>query len=208
MKSDAGILRVGICATPGWADTNLQKNVPSLNDQIVSGHPSAGPNFIAGTSSSSTNINQNNEVLEWNTTAGETDIEKTLENIDVSSYSEVYLLVTSYTPFLALDADISTNSIDDISIVFSGSSPDLVKDGDSTTWSNYKSESSSDNTNPEIYNYDSDIYDFNVGERWSLENQAGTKHGINGHTGDLCNNIYSQDNFCYYYFIIELVFFS
>jgi superoxide dismutase, Cu-Zn family len=41
---------------------------------------------------------------------------------------------------------------------------------------------------------------FNIGERWSIENQAGTKHGIDGHTGDLCNNIYSQDNFCEHYF--------
>lgn len=41
---------------------------------------------------------------------------------------------------------------------------------------------------------------FNVGERWSVENQSGTKHGPNGHTGDLCNNIYSQDNFCEHYF--------
>lgn len=32
---------------------------------------------------------------------------------------------------------------------------------------------------------------FNVGEKWSLENQNGTKHGVNGHSGDLCNNLYS-----------------
>lgn len=57
---------------------------------------------------------------------------------------------------------------------------------------------------------------FNVGEKWSLENQSGTKHG-NGlsfnsesglveqkgecHTGDLCNNIVVDDNFCELSFI-------
>ena len=38
---------------------------------------------------------------------------------------------------------------------------------------------------------------FNVGEKWSLENKDGTKHGIRGHSGDLCNNIYSQDGKCF-----------
>ena len=47
---------------------------------------------------------------------------------------------------------------------------------------------------------------FNVGDKWSLENQSGTRHG-NGmnyakgekmecHNGDLCNNIMVDDNFC------------
>ena len=35
---------------------------------------------------------------------------------------------------------------------------------------------------------------FNVGPTWSLENQSGTKHGVNGHNGDLCNNIYFHNN--------------
>jgi len=143
-KSEGGILRVGISITPGWADTNLQKNVPSLNDQIVTGNTQSGPNFLPGTSSSTTNANINNEVLEWNATAGETDIIKSLNNIDVSGYNKVYILITSYTPFLSDDAAISTNTVDDISVTFEGVSPSLVRDGDSTTWSNYKSQDSSE----------------------------------------------------------------
>jgi len=46
---------------------------------------------------------------------------------------------------------------------------------------------------------------FNVGERWSLENQAGTKHGKFGsderHNGDLCNNVYSYNGLCERYFM-------
>lgn len=41
---------------------------------------------------------------------------------------------------------------------------------------------------------------FNVGEKWSLENQAGTRHGKHGHNGDLCNNIYSFNGICSHIF--------
>ena len=47
---------------------------------------------------------------------------------------------------------------------------------------------------------------FHAGKKWSLENQNGTKHGngiqiVEGkktecHTGDLCNNIAVENNFC------------
>ena len=42
---------------------------------------------------------------------------------------------------------------------------------------------------------------FNVGEKWSLENQSGTPHGMGGHNGDLCNNIYSDGEDCEVFFI-------
>jgi len=41
---------------------------------------------------------------------------------------------------------------------------------------------------------------FNVGKKWSLECQSGTKHGKNGHTGDLCNNIFSKNKVCCFSF--------
>ena len=46
---------------------------------------------------------------------------------------------------------------------------------------------------------------FNVGPKWSLESQNGTKHGDgmygDSHTGDLCNNIVVENNFCETYFM-------
>lgn len=42
---------------------------------------------------------------------------------------------------------------------------------------------------------------FNVGDSWSLENQNGTKHGPNGHNGDLCNNIYVENGLAEKYFV-------
>ena len=41
---------------------------------------------------------------------------------------------------------------------------------------------------------------FNVGPRWSLENTSGTKHGSEGHNGDLCNNIFVNYGRCEFYF--------
>lgn len=46
---------------------------------------------------------------------------------------------------------------------------------------------------------------FNVGERWSVENQSGTMHGANGHNGDLCNNLYFKNNSCVKYFLTNKI---
>lgn len=50
---------------------------------------------------------------------------------------------------------------------------------------------------------------FNVGERWSLENQSGRKHGKFGskerHNGDLCNNIYSNNGLVEKYFVDDMI---
>ena len=179
-KANAGILRIGISSTPGHADTNLQKNVPSLNDQIISGAgaPNYGPNFLSGTNSTTSNAsfpnaNLANEVLEWNTAAGESDITKTLENINVQGYNTVYVLITSYTPFLALDAAISTNTIDTISIGYEGVSTSLPQDGDSTTWTNYKSATPSENQD----DYQDGTYWPNNQKRYGLDPQRAQVNG-------------------------------
>ena len=179
-KSEAGILRIGISSTPGYSDTNLQKNVPSLNNLIVSGGgpPRYGPNFLPGTNSTTSNssfpnANGNNEVLEWNSTAGESEITKTLENINVQGYNTVYVLITSHTPFLTLDAAISTNTIDTISVGYEGVSPNLPRDGDSTTWTNYKSNTPSENQD----DYQDDTYWPNNQKRYGLDPQHAQVNG-------------------------------
>ena len=176
-KSDPGVLRIGISSTPGDMNTNIKKNVPGTNDTILSG-ASEGPNFLSGTNSTTSNssfpnANTNNEVLEWNNSAGESAIEKTLHNINVTGYDTVYLLITSYTPFLALDAAKSTNSIDDISGFAEGSSPDLVRDEDSTTWTNYKSATPSENQD----DYQDDTYWPNNQKRYGLDPQHAQVNG-------------------------------
>jgi hypothetical protein len=179
-KANAGILRIGISSTPGHADANLKKNVPSLNDQIVSGGgpPRYGPNFLPGTNSTTSNnsfpnANTNNEVLEWNNAAGESEITKTLENINVQGYNKVYVLITSHTPFITLHAAISTNTIDNISVGYEGTSPHLPQDGDSTTWTNYKSNTPSENQD----DYQDDTYWPNNQKRYGLDPQHAQVNG-------------------------------
>jgi len=41
---------------------------------------------------------------------------------------------------------------------------------------------------------------FNVGPVWKPDNQSGDKHGIGGHSGDLCNNIYSNSGKSFHLF--------
>jgi hypothetical protein len=90
--------------------------------------------------------------LEWSDGSPSGAETKTIENIDVSIYSTVYVLITSYTPMteaLANNTTVptsltSTNTVDNIIVTYEGASPDLVRDGDSTTWSNYKSQEPSE----------------------------------------------------------------
>jgi len=180
-EASAGILRIGISTTPGDPNTNLQKNNPGTNDQIVSGGYN-GPNFLPGTNSTTSNTsfpnaNGNNEVLEWNNVAGETDITKTLENIDVVGHDTLYVLITSHTPFLSLSANISTNTIDTISVGYEGVSPNLPldneNDGDSTTWTNYKSATPSENQD----DYQDDTYWPNNQKRYGLDPQHAQVNG-------------------------------
>ena len=53
----------------------------------------------------------------------------------------------------------------------------INSDDDSTTWSSYKSNTSNDNSNPEIYSYDTDIHDFNIGERYGIDPQHAQVNG-------------------------------
>ena len=145
-NASAGVLRVGISSTPGDPSTNLLKNNPSLNDQTTTGDANA-PNFIPATDGTN-----NLAYLEWSDGSPSGAETKTIENIDVSIYSTVYVLITSYTPMteaLANNTTVptsltSTNTVDNIIVTYEGASPDLVRDGDSTTWNNYKSQQPSE----------------------------------------------------------------
>ena len=100
----------------------------------------------------------------------------------VSEYDEIYIVITSYIPnyttaWTSSNNNESTNTVDDIVVSYDGIIPDLQTDGDSTTWSNYKSQTPNENVNPEIYSYDTDIYDFNIGERYGLDPQHAQVNG-------------------------------
>ena len=71
----------------------------------------------------------------------------------------------------------NTNYIDALEVQAVILNTNLQTSGDSTTWTNYKSQNSSDDANPEIYSYDSNIYDYNIGERYGLDPQHAQVNG-------------------------------
>ena len=164
--------------------------------------------------------------LEWDEGISGSMITKAMVDVDVSSYNDVWVVITSYVPWGTLttyvvdplqdltsspivndssmngwdnreiqsngittnyrynfyygtsttSSNFATNYIDNISVT-SQNPGSLTYSDSSTTWDNYKSSSSNDNSNPEIHSYDTDIYDLNVGERYGLSPEHAQVNG-------------------------------
>ena len=131
-----------------------------------------------------TNLDNTVNYIEFNN--GDNTFE-TLEltDVDVSNLTTVDLLIVSSGGDIGATAAIhphaigvsGTNAIDDIVMTFEANTANLQSGGESTTWSSYKSNSSNDNSNPEIHSYDTDIYDFNIGERYGLSPEHAQVNG-------------------------------
>jgi len=129
--------------------------------------------------------------IEFNNGSGTMSAATSLEEIDVSHLDTVYVLIVSsggtfnssatFSP--TTDPDLNApntegiNAVDDIEINFEGEGSKLIYHPNSTTWDNYKSQTPNENVNPEIHSYDTDIYDFNMGERYGLDPQHAQVNG-------------------------------
>tara|TARA_Y100001938_G_scaffold135085_1_gene196339 strand:+ start:912 stop:2453 length:1542 start_codon:yes stop_codon:yes gene_type:complete len=133
-------IRFGISSTPGDQSTNLEKNNPSLNDTVSNPGDSNAPNFLP---TSANNGTGGRAYVEWVGT-GATATQKEVLDIDVSNYNVVYVLITCFTPFTSLTTSNRRCTLTDVEVTYEGASPDLVRDGDSATWSNYKSQQPSE----------------------------------------------------------------
>ena len=92
-----------------------------------------------------------------------------ITDVDVSNETEVYVLVTSFIEgFTDSTLANSQNIVDDIVLTCDAISQNLVRDGDSTTWTNYKSNKPSENTQHD-YDYDDHVFEANVGRRYGIE---------------------------------------
>ena len=108
-------------------------------------------------------------------TPNDTLEEKNVYDIDISNLplnangkKEVYLLIVSSNGLKGVNATAATQKVDNIEIFYDGISDDLIEGGESTTWSNYKSNKPSENTQHD-YDYDDHIFEANVGRRYGLE---------------------------------------
>ena len=107
-----------------------------------------------------------------------------LEDVDVSNLTTVDLLVVSsggtidssatlHTSSAVPNATTGTNAIDDIVLSFEANTEHLQSGGESTTWSNYKSNTPSENQD----SYDDDYYVNALGQRYGLDPQYAQING-------------------------------
>ena len=171
--ASGAIIRLGISRTPGDGITNpLKTNKPSTNGQTF-GRNMVGPNFIPYDGNAA-----GKAYVQW--TGGTTADNRTqhLQAVDVSTYDDIYVLVTMFVPGdlsgMADNASV-TLTLDDLSLTFEGVYNTLQRDGDSTTWTNYKSSTPSENQND--YNYDNDNFDLLIGKRYGLDPQHTQANG-------------------------------
>jgi hypothetical protein len=82
---------------------------------------------------------------------------------------------TSNNPNLGNNTQ-AINAIDDVVLTFEALSSKIQSGGESTTWSNYKSNKPSENTQHD-YDYDDHIFEANVGRRYGIDPQHAQDNG-------------------------------
>ena len=188
---DYGVVRVGITSTDpniGWDYSHLIDGTlrPATNTSVAGG--SATPNKDTD--------NYDLGYVEW---VDGTTSQKEIEEIDVSNHTEIWVYIQSYSPWTgdaittltsgvanggttAIAPTSSTNNthqkntVDFVSIIVPGQNPTLTHadSGDnSTTWSNYKSGTPSENQD----DYQDDTYWPMAGERYGLDPQHAQANG-------------------------------
>ena len=118
----------------------------------------------------------NPSYIEFNDGLG-TLSEKTITEIDVSNETIVFLLITSDGGHTGASGAAGTNAVDNIIITPDDVATSLQSGGTSTTWGNYKSNTSSNTSNADTYNYDTDVYDLNIGQRYGIEPEHAQTNG-------------------------------
>jgi len=180
---DAGILRFGIVSsldTPGgiaWDKDKTNPNSPIHYNNAPSTLNEASRNHLTNIFDLQTSTGDPS-YIEFNDGLG-TASTKTLEDIKVSDYSVVYLVITSYIPnyttaWTVGNSNESSNIIDDIDVLYDGVLQGLQSGGESTTWSNYKSNTPSENNNDD---YEDDTYWPMDGSRFGLDPQHAQANG-------------------------------
>ena len=192
----AGIVRIGFStridltaqgspSSPNWDGYN--PNAGGGNDLLTTHKRSKSmdPDIFDVTSASGASF------IEFSSGSGTMSAATSLEEVDVTHLDTVYVLIVSsggtfnssatYSP--TSDPDLNApntegiNAVDDIEINFEGEGSKLIYHPNSTTWDKYKSQTPNENVNPEIHSYDTDIYDFNIGERYGLNPQHAQVNG-------------------------------
>ena len=157
-----GTLRIGFLATA--PDNSTLAYIPQGNQASNNYTQNENPAWIK-------TLDNLDAYLEW-TNSDAVSIEKSLietNAVDVSSYSTVWLVVTSVVDYsIASTTTTTENTIGPITITGTSINPSLstLKPGSSTTWENYKSNTPSENNNDD---YEDNTYWPANGERYGLD---------------------------------------
>jgi hypothetical protein len=189
-----GVVRVGLTSVDpatglkpdgsiGWARTNGSAISAGWGNPFHTDNPS--PNY----KTESYDI----DYVEWN---DGTESEKTIEDIDVEKYDDIYVYIQSYVPFKAASlteptnvgttsftptsatwVTYSVNTVDNIQVITSETPNQLQHKNtskNSDTWDNWKSITPSELNNSD---YEDDIYWPLDGERYGLDPQHAQANG-------------------------------
>ena len=177
---DAGIIRFGVTSrepSSSNSATTFDATIASTGDP---GCRNDQENIF-----NLTDRNGNRAMAEFNDGA-ETFSTKTIEDIDVLSIPPdasgkryIWFIITSFVPnFIgAGTVNTSVNKLDNITFETRSNVDYLQDQGQSTTWSNYKSHVPSENSINDYQDYENDAYYPNEGERYGLDPQYAQVNG-------------------------------
>ena len=167
----AGTVRVGLSNFIDFNQTNATSGYdPNRTNPNLTNNPSRNLDPLVFDLQTITGLSS---YIEFNDGSGSMSADTTLEDIDVSGLNTVYLLAVSDGGQTTSSAANGTNAIDDIVLTFDGVSSGLQTTGDSTTWTNYKSATPSENQD----DYQDDTYWPNNQKRYGLDPQHAQVNG-------------------------------
>ena len=168
---NAGTVRVGLSNSIDFNQTNATSGYdPNRTNPNLPSNPSRNLDPLVFDLQTITGLSS---YIEFNDGSGSLSADTTLEDIDVSGLNTVYLLAVSDGGQTTSSAANGTNAIDDIVLTFDGVSSGLQTTGDSTTWTNYKSATPSENQD----DYQDDTYWPNNQKRYGLDPQHAQVNG-------------------------------
>ena len=168
---NAGTVRVGLSNSIDFNQTSPTSGYdPNRTNPNLPANPSRNLDPLVFDLQTITGLSS---YIEFNDGSGSLSADTTLEDIDVSGLNTVYLLAVSDGGQTTSSAANGTNAIDDIVLTFDGVSSGLQTTGDSTTWTNYKSATPSENQD----DYQDDTYWPNNQKRYGLDPQHAQVNG-------------------------------
>ena len=183
-----GKVRVGLStAVLRYPGTSTTQQIGSPYSETITGYD---PNKTNPNLPSKPTFNMDIEVFDLQTIDGDASVitfesgddtlsttAVELNNINVSDETLIYVLISSDGGHTGASGAEATQTVDDITLTYEGTSDSLLEDGESTTWSNYKSKKPSENQNNYQNNYQSNIYSPNNQQRYGLDPQHAQGNG-------------------------------